>query len=298
MRVRQTSCVGRLVRQPVTCRSGMNLHEHHHGKHVKSSSKIEFFLLSNFRRIDNTDHIIDVNKGNVQFEYDQVNIICPTYMPGAYDGDPEKYIIYNVSKEEYETCRITDLNPRIIAICDKPFKTMYFTITFRPFTPQPGGLEFLPGNDYYFISTSSKGDLHRRIGGRCSTHNMKVVFKVCCAPEVTSEKPSTAVSDARVPTVGTALTKIAWPEWQTPGPTSPAHTYTAPTTPKSTQSRPSRKQLNKKTNEHNKHENEVVKNEELTYNRGSSSMKQKSVSLILPFYITMSIFYVVRERFR
>lgn len=82
---------------------------------------------------------------------------------------------------------------------------MFFTITFRPFTPQPGGLEFLPGNDYYFIcelslyfilnkknlilfysillATSSKDDLHRRIGGRCSTNNMKVVFKVCCAAD-------------------------------------------------------------------------------------------------------------------
>ena len=85
-----------------------------------------------------------------------------------------------MSKEEYETCRITNPSPRVIAICDKPFKTMYFTITFRPFTPQPGGLEFHPGRDYYFISTSSKDDLHRRIGGRCTTHNMKVVFKVCC----------------------------------------------------------------------------------------------------------------------
>uniref|UniRef100_A0A182PJ17 Ephrin RBD domain-containing protein n=1 Tax=Anopheles epiroticus TaxID=199890 RepID=A0A182PJ17_9DIPT len=134
-------------------------------------------------RIDNTDHIIDVNKGNAQFEYDQVHIICPVYEPGTFDNETEKYIIYNVSKVEYETCRITNHDPRIIAICDKPNKLMFFTITFRPFTPQPGGLEFLPGNDYYFISTSSKDDLHRRIGGRCTTDNMKVVFKVCCADD-------------------------------------------------------------------------------------------------------------------
>nr|CAD7407030.1 unnamed protein product [Timema cristinae] len=93
-------------------------------------------------------------------------------------------IIMFVSKEEYDTCRITNPNPRIIAICDKPYKLMYFTITFRSFTPQPGGLEFQPGQDYYFISTSSKDDLHRRIGGRCSSHNMKVVFKVCCRPDL------------------------------------------------------------------------------------------------------------------
>ncbi|KAI8116657.1 Ephrin-B2a [Lucilia cuprina] len=126
-------------------------------------------------RIDNTDHIIDVNKGNLAFEFDQVHIICPVYEPGTFDNETEKYIIYNVSKVEYETCRITNADPRVIAICDKPQKLMFFTITFRPFTPQPGGLEFLPGNDYYFISTSSKDDLYRRIGGRCSTN--KVLFQ-------------------------------------------------------------------------------------------------------------------------
>ncbi|XP_039232883.1 uncharacterized protein LOC6523732 isoform X5 [Drosophila yakuba] len=102
-------------------------------------------------RIDNTDHIIDVNKGNLAFEFDQVHIICPVYEPGTFENETEKYIIYNVSKVEYETCRITNADPRVIAICDKPQKLMFFTITFRPFTPQPGGLEFLPGNDYYFI---------------------------------------------------------------------------------------------------------------------------------------------------
>ena len=59
--------------------------------------------------------------------------------------------MFQVSKEEYDTCRITDPNPRIIAVCDKPYKLMFFTITFRSFTPQPGGLEFRPGQDYFFI---------------------------------------------------------------------------------------------------------------------------------------------------
>ena len=133
-------------------------------------------------RIDNTDHIIDVNRGNNPFEYDQVNIICPTYTEGTNE-EAETYIIYNVSKEEYDSCRITNSNPRIIAICDKPHQLKYFTITFRSFTPQPGGLEFKPGQDYYFISTSTgkREGLDRRLGGRCSTHHMKVIFKVCCS---------------------------------------------------------------------------------------------------------------------
>ncbi|XP_064103113.1 ephrin-B2-like [Macrobrachium nipponense] len=140
-------------------------------------------------RIDNTDHIIDVNKGNKEFEYDQVNIICPVYNNEDTSEElMEKYIIYNVSKEEYDTCRITNSSPRVIAVCDKPRRVVYFTITFRSFTPQPGGLEFIPGQDYYFISTSSKEDLHRRIGGRCTSHHMKVIFKICCSPEPQSPK--------------------------------------------------------------------------------------------------------------
>lgn len=169
-----------------------------------------------------------------------MNIICPVYAPGTYDEDAEKYIIYNVSKEEYETCRITNPNPRIIAICDKPYKLMYFTITFRPFTPQPGGLEFLPGKDYYFIckkifprrkpnrqqfliaATSSKDDLHRRIGGRCSTNNMKIVFKVCCAPN--ANQYNTTIRPFTTPP-----TAFNWPIHPTLGPTTTTTEYVART---------------------------------------------------------------------
>lgn len=200
-------------------------------------------------RIDNTDNVIDVNRNNLKFEYDQVNLICPVYMPGTRDDELEKYIIYNVSKEEYETCRITNANPRIIAVCDKPFKLMYFTITFRPFTPQPGGLEFLPGHDYYFISTSTSDDLHRRIGGRCTSHNMKIVFKVWAPPpDATTVRPppappsrpmwSSVVPPQRVATVAA------------PAPTTPTTSPTPSTT--------------KKAKPYDKHPNEVVKSEELT----------------------------------
>lgn len=127
-------------------------------------------------RLDNTDHIIDVNSGNLPWEYDQVNIICPVSKAEA--KYPERHVIYSVSREEYESCRITNPKPRIVAVCNKPHQLLYVTITFRSFSPTPGGLEFHPGQDYYFISTSSPEDLHRRVGGGCSTHNMKMIFKV------------------------------------------------------------------------------------------------------------------------
>ncbi|CAG9860758.1 unnamed protein product [Phyllotreta striolata] len=204
-------------------------------------------------RIDNTDNIIDVNRNNVKFEYDQVDLICPVYTPGTRDDETEKYIIYNVSKDEYETCRITNPNPRIIAVCDKPYKLMYFTITFRPFTPQPGGLEFLPGHDYYFISTSTSDDLHRRIGGRCTTHNMKIVFKVWGPPPapVTASPPPPATA------------KPSWWSVASPRTTASSTTWMTSTTAPSTSS------TTKKSKTYSKHPNEVVKSEELTL--GSSA---------------------------
>ncbi|CAG0880947.1 unnamed protein product [Cyprideis torosa] len=164
-------------------------------------------------RIDNNDHIFDVNRGNLPFEYDQVNIICPSKL--ADDGQYEQFIIYSVSKEEYDSCRITDPNPRIIAVCDQPGKLLYFTITFRSFTPQPGGLEFRPGQDYFFISTSTPSDIHRRVGGRCKTHNMKVEFRVCCKDQENLQITETN-SLSRFPEEAQAVDEIVNPEENSP----------------------------------------------------------------------------------
>ncbi len=142
----------------------------HHYIHWNSSNPIF--------RIDNTDHIIDVNVDNLPHEVDQANIICPKYGRPSSGDDMEKYVIYSVSKEEYDTCRIMSRNPKVAFVCDRPHDLHYFTITFRSFSPTPGGMEFKPGRDYYFISTSSGDDLWRKSGGRCSTHNMRLVFKV------------------------------------------------------------------------------------------------------------------------
>jgi len=122
-------------------------------------------------RLDNTDHIVDVNQGNLPWEYDQLNLVCP-------QNSEEQHVIYSVSQEEYEGCRVSSPRPKIVAICNKPETFQYVTITFRNFSPTPGGLEFKPGQSYYLISTSAGRDLHRRVGGFCATHNMKMMFKV------------------------------------------------------------------------------------------------------------------------
>ena len=144
-------------------------------------------------RIDRTDNVIDINGENHPWEYDQVNVVCPVYKHSTSENVQEKYIIYSVSKQEYDSCRITQSNPKIIAVCNRPYENMYVTITFRSFTPTPGGLEFRPGHSYYFISTSSKADLHRRVGGSCSSHNMKVSFKIAPMPAVNSDNENNSI---------------------------------------------------------------------------------------------------------
>merc|ERR1711971_830936 len=130
-------------------------------------------------RVDNTEHIMDINQGNLPWEYDQVNIICPF-------NSQEKHVIYSVSKEEFDSCRVSNPKPKIVAICDRPQNFKFFTVTFRSFSPIPGGLEFKPGQDVYFISTSNSNNVHRRVGGYCSSRNMKMIFKVADNREETN----------------------------------------------------------------------------------------------------------------
>lgn len=129
--------------------------------------------------ISNTDHVIDVNTHKVGHAYDQINIFCPFYSAmERRKGGKEQHVIYSVSKEEYTDCRVKDSNPRTIAICDNPKKQRMYTISFRSFSPLPNMPEYLPGKDYFFISTATPEDLHNRDGGYCTHYNMKVTFKV------------------------------------------------------------------------------------------------------------------------
>ena len=134
---------------------------------------------------------VTVNEGNLPWEYDQLNLICPR-------DSAEQHVIYSVDRQQFERCRVTGARPRIVAVCNQQARTafMYFTITFRSFTPTPGGLEFRPGQEYFFISTASQRDIHRRVGGWCSSHNMRMVVKVAensvqdnIIPDSTTRKP-------------------------------------------------------------------------------------------------------------
>ena len=65
--------------------------------------------------ISNTDHIMDVVQGQPA---PKINIICPHSLVSGQEQ--EQHVIYSVEKEEWQTCRITRPQPRIVAYCTQP----------------------------------------------------------------------------------------------------------------------------------------------------------------------------------
>ena len=142
--------------------------------------------------------------------------MCPLYDQRTTpdEEDTEKFVIYHVKKEEFDTCQIMSAHPRILAQCDKPYSLRYFTISFRPFSPTPGALEFHPGQDYYFISTSSKSDLHRRVDGMCRSNNMRIVFKVADRSSQQynrNRKDFSSTTDSKTTTTTSTTTEVMFP---------------------------------------------------------------------------------------
>jgi hypothetical protein len=61
-------------------------------------------------------------QGNLPWEYDQLNLVCPWYRRQELEEreEVEQYIIYSVSREEYDSCIISQKQPRVVAVCNKP----------------------------------------------------------------------------------------------------------------------------------------------------------------------------------
>ncbi|OUC43952.1 Ephrin [Trichinella nativa] len=109
---------------------------------------------------------------------DSVDIHCPKYTDTVTQDKAEHSIIYMVSKFGYDNC-ILD-KERIVGQCSSPYVDSIIKLTLREFTPMPNGLEFKPGHNYYFISTSdgSAEGMHERSDGLCSFNNLKMLVHI------------------------------------------------------------------------------------------------------------------------
>ena len=111
-------------------------------------------------------------------EWDQLHLHCPT--------DEEQLVIYRVSRAEYLSCRVAAPRPEVVMVCQGGGGAALRTITLRPYSPTPGGLEFPPGSRNYFISTSSPTSLHDRQGGHAPPRPPP---RPCSLPHPTAQVP-------------------------------------------------------------------------------------------------------------
>ncbi|XP_019622892.1 PREDICTED: ephrin-A5-like isoform X1 [Branchiostoma belcheri] len=120
--------------------------------------------------------------------YDMVTVFCPHYETGSTEL-VEYNVLYEVDEDGYNRCDAE--RGRALLRCDRPYRNrpLSLTILFQEFSPSPYGLEFKPGRDYYYISTSTGeyGGLNATVGGNC-VNGMKMKLSICC--KSTTETPN------------------------------------------------------------------------------------------------------------
>ena len=87
-----------------------------------------------------------------------MNLVCPndgTVLKRMRDNTPKEELYENVwivDKASYESCKVnTSLKSnKRLRKCSDPSRLEYLQVVIQEYSPT-GGLEFKPGNDYYFI---------------------------------------------------------------------------------------------------------------------------------------------------
>lgn len=121
---------------------------------------------------------------------DKMDLICPRFDDGLDHNNKMYHRIFEVSREAFQNCD-SSKGKRLID-CNKPRQEKKYTVLFQDTNPSPYGLEFLPGETYYYISTSD-GELdgiNQGRGGGCQMKNMKLAISVEEAEEVIYEAVS------------------------------------------------------------------------------------------------------------
>ena len=171
-----------------------------HYVHWNTSNSLFF----NTNVIDITSSATKSDQASEAWDYEQANIICPLYDKGIPRTLTEQYVVYNVTKRDYDKCQLSSNNAKIVALCNTPYKPNFFTLTFRSFSPTPGAFEFHPGQKYYFIATNYQENNnhsgHQRSSTssskpKCSHPPMRLIFRI---KGDTTSKRDRAAEDANV----------------------------------------------------------------------------------------------------
>ncbi|XP_063400931.1 ephrin-A4-like isoform X2 [Mytilus trossulus] len=132
--------------------------------------------------------------------FDSIDVYCPYYPPTSDNSTWEYYVIYLVSKAEYEQCTVFDPSKSLMIInCSNPTKSdVFFTIWIDSFQGFPNTPDFSSGNTYYMISSSTGklGGLSNQYQdiGACHTKNMKLKIDICCSSTNNNTQDSSSTS--------------------------------------------------------------------------------------------------------
>lgn len=178
----------------------------------------------------NTDNRITVNL------FDSIDVFCPYYPPNSNKSTWEYYVIYFVSKEEYEQCTLFEPNKSLMIInCSNPSQSdIFFTIWMDPFQGFPNQPDFSSGESYYMLTTSTGGpgglsNQYKEFSA-CYKKNMRLRIDICCTTNSTISDSTTSSSTTqggqtqpppttRQPTT-TSTTTTPRPTTSTPAPTT------------------------------------------------------------------------------
>ena len=96
----------------------------------------------------------------------KIRVICPstvTIRDTVQSSRPKHELYENLwmvfDSQSFETCDTNASNAgqppqqesKLLILCDKPLELKYLTVVFQEFSAAPGGLEFKPGKEYYFL---------------------------------------------------------------------------------------------------------------------------------------------------
>jgi hypothetical protein len=109
---------------------------------------------------------------------DLIDFLCP-YYDNEY-SNIEYNTLYLVNEHDYYHCNTTNYNP--LLKCNKPFdnRRLVYTLSIAKYLPYPNLPEFIDGQFYYFVSTSTGqlANIDQRYDGLCHTKNMKLIVNV------------------------------------------------------------------------------------------------------------------------
>ena len=86
----------------------------------------------------------------------KITIVCPnpsTALTTMKDRTSKERLYENlwaVDKTGYDTCSVNGQG-RLILTCDSPLTLKYASMVFRRYQADPEELEFIPGEEYFFI---------------------------------------------------------------------------------------------------------------------------------------------------